>query len=274
MTGLVTLHSIDNSSMGITNAGRISGVAAGTAPTDAVNISQMIDFSLAVEDAFDGIATDASAAQAMADTALANAATAQAGADTATANAAAAQAAADTALALGQNSLQYDPPASPSTPGSAAGAESARSAPAPAERTSLTLNPGGAAAGLHNLAAGIAPNDAVNLSQLEAVSSAVTALGGRTAALEGQLAAFSASLRRVDKLASRGVAIATALASIPPLAGSQRFGLGVGVGGYDGQAAFSAAFLGRLTDRMQVRLNAGTSGSGKVAGGGGVTVGW
>jgi len=56
------------------------------------------------------------------------------------------QTTANAALALGQNSVQYDNPA----------------------HTSATLNPGGSAATLHNVAAGVAPTDAANVSQLTA----------------------------------------------------------------------------------------------------------
>jgi hypothetical protein len=65
-------------------------------------------------------------------------------ANTAFTTATAAQGTANNALALGLNSVQYDN----------------------AGHTSVTLNPGGSPTPLHNVAAGVAPTDAANVSQL------------------------------------------------------------------------------------------------------------
>ena len=59
-------------------------------------------------------------------------------------NVAAAVASANTALAMGQNAVQYDNPG----------------------HTSITLHPGGAPVAIHNVAPGVAPNDAATVSQL------------------------------------------------------------------------------------------------------------
>jgi hypothetical protein len=208
----------------------------------------------------DTAVADAATAQTSANSALANAATAQSTADTALTQSAAAQAVAGTAntnaseaLALAETSVQYDD----------------------ASRTSVTMNPGGASATrIRNVAAGTAPSDAVNMQQLTAVSSSVTNLGNRVASLETLVANVNVDIRKLDRMAGRGVAIATAIASVPPIRDDQKIGIGVGMGTYDGRTAFSAAIIGRISDNAQFRVNAGTTGNGKVAAGGGFTLGW
>jgi autotransporter adhesin len=75
-------------------------------------------------------------------------------------------------------------------------------------------------------------------------------------------------------MASRGVAIATALASVPALDGDKKFGIGFGTGTYDGRVAFSFALIARAGDNAQFRVNAGTAGNGKIAAGAGATFGF
>jgi trimeric autotransporter adhesin len=106
-------------------------VAVGS--TDAVNGGQLF-------------VTDQKATVAIttANTAFNTANTAFSTANTALTTANTAQSTANTALVLGLNSVQYDN----------------------AGHTSATLNPGGAPAPLHNVAAGVAPTDAANVSQL------------------------------------------------------------------------------------------------------------
>lgn len=99
-------------------------------------------------------------------------------------------------------------------------------------------------------------------------------VGSAFDAVDTRLAGLDFDIRRLDRLVGRGVAIATAMASIPPLDGDKKIGIGVGTGTYDGRFAFSAAIIGRVSDSAQFRLNAGTAGNGKVAAGGGMTLGF
>lgn len=229
---------------------------AATAQTTADNA---LTNAATAQTAADNALTNAATAQTTADTALGNAATAQTTANTAIADAAAASTVAgtantnaSTALALAGNSVQYDD----------------------ASRTSVTMNPGGSAATIRNVAAGVAPSHAVNMQQLTAVSSSVTNLGNRVASLETLVSNVNVDIRKLDRMAGRGVAIATAIASVPPIRDDQKIGVGVGMGTYDGRTAFSAAIIGRISDNAQFRVNAGTTGNGKVAAGGGFTLGW
>jgi autotransporter adhesin len=132
-------------------AAGLQNVAAGavaSGSTDAVNGGQLFTTDQNV-----------AAAQNTANTALSTANTAISVANTAQTTANAAQGTANTALALGQNSVQYDN----------------------AGHTSATLDPGGASASLHNVAAGtlsLVSTDAVNGSQLFATNQNVTVVQG------------------------------------------------------------------------------------------------
>lgn len=223
---------------GVTTAQTTANTAlanAATAQTSADNAQTRANVAL----------TNSAAAQLTAATANTNASTALGTANAASANAAA-------ALTQTANAVQYDS----------------------AAHTSVTLNPGSTAVSLRNIAAGVSPSDAVNVSQLSTVTNNLTALGSRVNSLESLVQNVDNDIRRIDRLAGRGVAIATALASIPPINGDQKFGVGFGFGTYDGRSAFSAALIGRINDNTQFRLNAGTTGNGKVAAGGGMTFGW
>ena len=246
----------------LTNAAAAQGTA-NTALTNAATAQVTADTALAgatvAQTTADTALANAATAQGTANTALTTATNAQLSADTANTNASMAVATANTAntnaataLAQTANAVQYDGPA----------------------HTVVTLNPGSSAVSLRNVAAGVSPTDAVNMSQLSAVTNNLTAMGNRVTSLESLVENVNGDIRRLDRLAGRGVAIATALASIPPINSDQKIGVGLGFGTYDGRAAFSAAIIGRVDDNTQFRLNAGTTGNGKVAAGGGVTFGW
>jgi hypothetical protein len=328
VSGASTLHGIDNSNSGITNAGLVSGVTAGavnSSSTEAINGSQLDATNqnvAAAQSAANTAVTNAAAAQTTANTALANAATAQTSADnaqstanTALANAATAQTAADNAQSTADTALANAATAQATADGAQSTANTALSGVATAQaaataaqtsataaqtsataaqndaaiavvaaqnavkydqpgHTSVTLNSGGSAVAIHNVAAGVSPTDAVNMSQLNAVNASVTSLGTRVTTLESRIGNFSQDIRRIDRLAGRGTAIALSAASIPQMADGQNIAVGVGFGTYDGRTAFSAAILGRISDNAQFRLNAGTTGAGKVGAGGGITFGW
>jgi len=130
---------------------------------------------------------------------------------------------ANTALALGQNSVQYDN----------------------AAHSSVTLNPGGPAAGLHNVAAGIAPTDAVNVSQMNLFSNKANA----------------------------GIAASVAMGEIPQAYTKGDGLLGVGFGTYQGQTAFAFGASKLLDDGHTIlKANAGVSTSGQNTVGAGI--GW
>ena len=107
-----------------------------------------------------------------------------------------------------------------------------------------------------NVAAGTAPTDAVNVSQLNAVQSS----------LSGQI-------NKLNDIASQGVASATALSQIPDLNEHQRMNIGVGVGHYNGQDAIAIGAKFRVGDNTRVNIGAAESG-GNTTIGAGIGFGW
>lgn len=119
-----------------------------------------------------------------------------------------------------------------------------------------------------------APSYSIGGQSYNNVGSAFAAVDNRLGAIDARLNGMDFDLRRLDRLVGRGVAIATAMASVPALDGDKRIGIGIGTGTYDGRFAFSAAIIGRVGNDAQFRVNIGTAGNGKVAAGGGMTIGW
>ncbi len=221
--------------------------------------------------------TNAGTAQTTANTALANAATAQAtgvaaqttantalsNAATAQATGAAAQTTANAALTLGQNAVQYDN----------------------AAHSSVTINPGGAAASVHNVAAGAAPTDAANVAQV--TQSAVNALAQansytdtRTAATLTQANAYtdtrfnalSGDLNIVSKRADAGTAAAMAAAGLATPSGPGKSIVTVGFGTWRGQSAVAFGAAHRMDDgHWSVRVGGSFSHAGS---GGNASVGY
>jgi autotransporter adhesin len=125
----------------------------------------------------------------------------------------AAQTTANTALVLGQNSVQYDN----------------------SSRTSVTLNPGGTAAVLHNVAAGVAPTDGVNVAQLQtAANNSVSIANSYT---DASIAGLDFDINRIGRDARAGTSAALAAAGLPQAMDPGRSMLSAGVGTYRGKAA-------------------------------------
>jgi autotransporter adhesin len=111
----------------------------------------------------------------------------------------------------------------------------------------ITLGNGQAPGGtrISNLAPGIAPNDAVNLGQLSAVQSQ----------LQGQIGS-------VQRIAYSGVAMATAMSSLPQAMTPGKTLMSLGVGNYAGYSALAVGFSGRSNDGKWVyKINGGYSGT-------------
>ena len=141
---------------------------------------------------------------------------------------------ANTALALGQNSVQYDNPS----------------------HSSVTLNPGGSPAVIHNVAPGIAPTDAVNVSQFN------QAIGQ----INTNMNAFSTH-------ANAGIAASVAESEIPQVFTQGKGLIGFGFGSFDGQTAVAFGASTLLDDGHTVlKANAGVATNGEDTFGAGV--GW
>jgi len=239
----------------------MAGGNIGSSSTDAVNGSQLFVTNQNVATA-QGTAntalSNATTAQGTANAALSNAATAQESADTAFSNATTAQGTANTAL---------------SNAATAQGtANTARTEAAASQSTANTALSNAATA---QTTANTARTEAATAQSM--ASTALTASNGfdsRITSLEGNLAGVRSDLRKTDRMASRGVAIASAFASVPAMESGKSFGIGVGVGSYNSATAFSIAAGARVSDGAEFRINVGTAGNGKVAVGGGGMFSW
>lgn len=187
------------------------------------------------------------AAQGTASTALTNAATAQTTANTGVADAAAAQGTANTALALGQSSVQYEN----------------------ASHTSVTLDPGGAAATLHNVAAGVAPTDAADVGQVRQASAST--LGAADAYTDNKSAAtlasanaytdlrfgqVDASLTALERRANASTAAALASSYIPRSTEPGKGLVGAGIGYWEGRSALAAGLSRHMENGWTVKFSA------------------
>lgn len=236
VTGAATLSGIDNQSAGIARAGLVSGVTAGAVAAGSTEAVNGAQLYTTN--------TAVAVAQTTADTALSNAATAQATADTALTTATTAQTTADTAVTDAANARAL-------------------------ARTAQT----DATTAMTNSASAMNVANTANANALSAYSMA-SGLSGRISSLEGRVDDLRADLEHVDRTAGRGIAIATALASMPDLEPGKRMGIGIGAGSYDGHNAMSAAFIVRASENAKFRVNGGTAGDGKFAFGAGGMFSW
>ena len=134
-----------------------------------------------------------------------------------------AQTTADTALAIANNSVQYDD----------------------ASHTSVTLGPGNPPVTLHNVAAGVADTDAVNVGQLNsaignvtniAITNAVTQANAYT---DMRIEALEFDIDDLRKDGRSGTAAALAAAGLPQPMEAGRTMISGGVGVYRGKSAFA-----------------------------------
>uniref|UniRef100_A0A1I9YM93 Hemagglutinin n=1 Tax=Paraburkholderia sprentiae WSM5005 TaxID=754502 RepID=A0A1I9YM93_9BURK len=100
---------------------------------------------------------------------------------------------------------------------------------------------------LTNVAPGVNPTDAVNMSQLNSVQQGVNALA---------------------RQAYSGIAGATALTMIPEVDPGKTLSVGIGSGNYKGYSAVAIGFTARITDNLKLKGGVSTSSSGTVYGAG------
>lgn len=72
------------------------------------------------------------------------------------------------------------------------------------------------------------------------------------------------------KVASGGVAVAIAAASMPALEAGKKFGFGLGVGTHDGRSGVAVGVAARVSESLQLKFNVGTGGGKVTAGAGGL----
>ncbi|HWT41266.1 MAG TPA: YadA-like family protein, partial [Sphingopyxis sp.] len=124
-----------------------------------------------------------------------------------------------------------------------------------ASGNSVTFNPGGSATTLHNVAAGVAPTDAVNVQQLG--EGLANTLASANAYTDSRFADFDFDLTQARRDAFAGTAGALAAAGLPQAFEPGRGMLAFGAGTYRGQSAFAMG-LSRVMDdgRTVVKIGA------------------
>ncbi|MEQ7873910.1 YadA-like family protein [Sphingomonas sp. ASV193] len=103
--------------------------------------------------------------------------------------------------------------------------------------TAITLNSGGAATTIHNVAAGTAATDAVNVGQLNAVS--MTTLNSANSYTDLKFNLLDQQVARVDRDARAGTSAALAAAGMPQAMDPGRTMIAGGVGTYRGRVGFA-----------------------------------
>ncbi|WP_415867774.1 YadA family autotransporter adhesin [Burkholderia ubonensis] len=147
------------------------------------------------------------------------------------------------ALGSGTNATALGNGAIASAPNSVAlGAGSVAS-----EANTVSVGSAGNERRITNVAPGVNPTDAVNLSQLNAVQQGVN---------------------NVARRAYSGVAAATALTMIPDVDLGKTIAIGVGGATYQGYGAVALGFTARLTNNVKLKGGFGSSGGGYTVGGG------
>ncbi len=123
------------------------------------------------------------------------------------------------------------------------------------DNVSLGNGGSGGPVGLHNVAPGVAPNDAVNVQQLQAV----------TAAMNGRIDTLAEQVNSNTRMLSGGIAASAAMAVVTPVEPG-RYHVSGAVAGYNGQAGVGFNLLKRSQDGQKT-LHAGIgwgSGGGKA----------
>jgi len=125
-----------------------------------------------------------------------------------------------------------------------------------ADRTTVTFNPGGSATRLQNVAAGVAPTDAVNVQQLN--DGLAGTLASANAYTDTRLAGVEFDLSQNRRDANAGTAGALAAAGLPQAFEAGRGMLSIGAGTYQGQSAVALG-LSRVMDDGRTVIKAGAS---------------
>ncbi|WP_232760290.1 YadA-like family protein [Xanthomonas sp. SHU 166] len=161
-----------------------------------------------------------------------------------------AQAIADPATAIGANSLASGNNAVALGAGARATANNAVALGAYSvanQANTVSVGSAGNERRITNVAAGVNPTDAVNVSQLHGVQNNISMVQNKVNA--------------VAKTAYAGVAGAVALTMIPDVDLDKRFALGVGIANYQGYGAAAIGFSARVGDATKFKGGVSTNGT-------------
>ncbi|CAD6530719.1 YadA-like family protein [Paraburkholderia metrosideri] len=223
----------------------IHNVAAGEAPTDAVNMSQL---NSVVNNAAAAASNPMFSADGNRDTQAATSSGTSSVAAGASASAAGSQAVAmgANASATAQNSVALG-----------AGSTADRD-------NSVSVGSTGSERQITNVAAGTAPTDAVNLSQMNnSLSQGVQQANSYT---DQRVNATNQAVNDLAKNAYSGIAAATALTMIPEVDVGKKISFGIGASTYHGYQAVALGGTARITENIKVKAGVGMSSGGTTAG--------
>ncbi|OND45201.1 YadA family autotransporter adhesin, partial [Burkholderia pseudomallei] len=123
-----------------------------------------------------------------------------------------------------------------------------------------------------NVAAGTEGTDAVNVNQLNTLSTSMSqSLSNQQTQLNNlgsQLNQTQQQLQQTDTMARQGIAAVAAMASIPHMDRDSNFAMGVGTSSFLGQKAIAVGMQARITENLKASLNGGFAGNQKVIGAG------
>jgi autotransporter adhesin len=152
------------------------------------------------------------------------------------------QASGNQSTAIGSNAAASAPNAVAIGAGSVANQANSVSVGSPGNERTIT-----------NVAPGVNPTDAVNMSQLQAVQQSVNNIGAN---------AYS------------GIAMAGALAGLPQVEPGKSFNLGAGVGNYGGYTALAIGGSARITDNTIIKMGVSATNGSRVLVNAGVGYSW
>lgn len=112
----------------------------------------------------------------------------------------------------------------------------------------------GAERTIQNVAPGVQGTDAVNVNQLNAIT------GDQNAAVTAALDNLNTAIKDVEKLASRGPAIAMASVQALPVLAAGESGVGIGVGTFNGETALGVSFGHAIRNNAMLSLGVAISG--------------
>ena len=116
-----------------------------------------------------------------------------------------------------------------------------------------------------DVAAGTEGTDAVNLNQLNALSTSTSqVMQGQQA----QINSLSSSLQETDTMARQGIAATTALTMLPQVDAGKTFSTAVGVARFAGQSGMALGASARVTANGILKMGVGLAGSNRTYGAG------
>lgn len=128
-----------------------------------------------------------------------------------------------------------------------------------ADDNTVSVGSAGSERRVTNVANAELATDAVNLGQLESVSTRVYGVESRVEDVEGRIDGVSSRIGSVEKKAYAGIAASMAMAAVPDPMGGHRFSAGMGVGHYAGLNAIAIGAKADVTNNLRIGGSMGYS---------------